>query len=314
MLQCKSCVLMYTNPRPTQETMGYFYTPDYAPYQAFFTPYIEMFQRKIGLLSKIKNELKYQVLKNYYGYQGLKPAFRFLALAKLPAGIKKLIVKVSYFYFRKHYYRIPVWEERGRALDLGCGRGAYLLLLKNIGWEVIGVDIGDNVAREVKEANIPVFTGDLKELQLETSSFNVISMWHVLEHLHSPLETLQEIYGLLTDNGSLFIEVPNNASIVTKIFRSNWFAWDLPRHLYHFSPKSLSKLLNRAGFKESKVRHLSKNTVGKSTVYWLENRGIKFGVDKLDKNKFSFYLFKFCGALLACLRTSDTIFVEARRN
>lgn len=312
-VRCKSCGLMYTNPRPTQETMGYFYPPDYAPYQTFFVPYVEMFQSRDSLIPKIKNELKYQILQKYYSYQGLEPAFRFLAMAKLPAGIKSLILRISYFYFRKHYYRTPVWEEGGRALDLGCGSGAYLLLLKNIGWEVIGVDIGDNVAREVKEAKITIFTGELNNLQLETNSFNVITMWHVLEHLHSPMETLQEIYHLLTDNGSLFIEVPNNASIVTKIFRSNWFAWDLPRHLCHFSPLSLSRLLKRAGFKVAKIRHLSMNYVGKSTVYWLDGRGIKFDIDQLGKNKFLFYLLKFCGNVLAFFHTSDIIFIEARK-
>lgn len=312
-VQCKSCGLMYTNPRPTQETMGYFYPPDYAPYQAFFVPHVEMFQRRDNLLPKIKNELKYQILKNYYSYKGLKPASRFPNFAKLPAGIKSLILRISYFYFRKNYYRIPVWEEEGRVLDLGCGSGAYLLLLKKIGWDVVGIDIDNNVARKVKEAKITIFTGKLNNLQLETDSFNVITMWHVLEHLHSPLETLQEIYRLLTDNGSLFIEVPNSASIVTKIFRSNWFAWDLPRHLNHFSPVSITKLLNRGGFKVVKVRHLSKNTGGKSAAYWLEGRGIKFDIEQLDKNRFLFYLLKFCGNVLAFFRTSDVIFLEARK-
>ncbi len=312
-VQCKSCGLLYTNPRPTKETMGYFYPPDYAPYQAFLIPHVEVFQGRRGLSSKIKNELKYQVLKDYYGYQELKSPFRSPALAKLPGGIKELILKLSYSHFRRHYYRIPVWEEGGRALDLGCGSGAYLLLLRNIGWQVVGVDVGDTVAREVKEANIPIFTRDLKDLQLETSSFHVITMWHALEHLHSPLETLQEMYRLLTDNGSLFIEVPNRASIVTRIFRSNWFAWDLPRHLCHFSPLSLSTLLNRAGFKGAEIRHLSLNYVGKSIVYWLEGRGIKFDIDQLGKNRFLFYLLKLCGTVLAFFHTSDIIFVVARK-
>lgn len=313
-VQCKVCGLMYTNPRPTQETMGYFYPPGYAPYQAFYVPHVEMFQKTESLLSKIKNELKYQVLQYYYGYHGLESASRFSYFARLPVGIKSVLVYLSYIYFRKQYYRIPVWEKGGRALDLGCGSGAYLLLLKNIGWEVIGVDIGNNAAEEVKEASIPVLIGQLKSLPLERGSFHVITLWHVLEHLHYPLQTLQELSHLLTDNGSLFIEVPNSASIVTKVFRSNWFAWDLPRHLYHFSPMSLSRLLKKAGFKELKIRYLSKNTVGKSMAYWLENKGIAAVSDQLDKNTWFNYFLKFCGALLASLRTSDTIFIVAQKH
>lgn len=313
-VQCKSCGLMYTNPRPTQETIGYFYPQDYGPYQAFFIPHVEMFQCTEGLLPRVKNELKLQVLRNYYGYQELEPAFRFFDFAKLPGGIRKLILKISYFYFRRNYYRIPVWKDGGRALDLGCGNGAYLLLLKKIGWDVVGVDIAKEAAREVEEADIPIFTGDLKELQLETNSFHLITMWHVLEHLPSPVETLKEIKRLLRDNGFLFIEVPNGNSIVARIFRSTWFAWDLPRHLYHFSPASITELLDRAGLSVVRIRYLSKNNVVKSIGYWLENRGISCDIDQVYGNKFLLYLLQFCGAILAFFRRSETIFVEARKD
>ena len=312
-VQCKLCGLIYTNPRPTQETMGYFYPPSYAPYQPFFVPYAEMFQNAEGLLQKIKNELKYQVLQCYYGYQGLELASRFSCFARLPAGIKRVLLQLSYFYFRKHYYRIPVWEKGGKALDLGCASGAYLLLLKNIGWKVSGVDIANNAAKEVKEASIPVLVGDLKSLQLETNCFHVITMWHVLEHLHDPFETLQEIYRLLKHSGTLFIEIPNSASIVAKVFRSNWFALDLPRHLCHFSPLSLAKLLQMAGFKIVNTRYLSVNYVGQSLLYWLEDRGISFDIEKLGKNRLSSIALKLCGNILAFLRTSDIIFIEARK-
>ena len=312
-VQCERCGLIYTNPRPTQETIGYFYPSDYAPYKAFYSPYIEIYNRKENLLSRIKNELKYHILTNYYGYQDSKPAYGFTYFVRLPQVVKKLLLRISYVYFKKHYYRIPFWHERGRALDLGCGNGAYLLLLKKIGWDAVGVDISDNVAKEVKEAKITIHTGELKELRLKTGSFNLITMWHVLEHLPKPLQILQEINRLLTDNGCLLIEIPNSASIVAKIFKSNWFALDLPRHFYHFSPHSLSKMLKRAGFEVVKTRHLCLNTFLKSMGYYLEDLKIKFDVEKANKNKIVFYFLKLCGNLLAFFRTSDIILVEARK-
>ncbi len=311
-VQCISCGLMYTNPRPTSETMGYFYPIDYAPYKALSDPYIKMFHESERFFPKIKNELKLQILKKYYGYKDLKLISRLSTFLKVPSGIKKLIIRASYFYFSKNYYRIPVWKEGGKTLDIGCASGAYLLLLKNLGWNVVGVDISDSVAKEVKEAKITIHTGDLKELKLKTGSFNLITLWHVLEHLHKPLQTLQEIHRLLMDDGLLFIEIPNRASIVAKIFRSNWFAWDLPRHLFHFSPANITKLLNQAGFKVVKIRNLSKTTIGKSVSYWLEDRGIKIDIARLiDNSRFLSYLLLFFGNLMAFFHTSDVIFIKA---
>jgi len=313
-VRCETCGLTFTNPRPTQETMGYFYPDEYAPYQAFSLPYVRIYNMGETLFEKIKNELKYQVLKNYYGYHGLQPPCRFPFLVKLPRGIKKLILKLSCTYFRRNYYRIPVWKEKGKALDIGCGSGAYLLLLKKIGWDVAGVDINDNTSQEIKEAKIPVLTGKLQELKLEGNSFDLITLWHVLEHLHSPLETLQEIHRLLKDNGILLIEVPNSASALSKLFKSNWFAWDLPRHLCHLSPKSLSKLSNYAGFKISNICYLSINNLGMSAIYWMEeNIGLKYDSERLKKNKFLFYFLKFCGNILAMFHASDIIYIEARK-
>lgn len=312
-VECETCGLLYTDPRPSQETIGYFYPLDYGPYQGFFIPQVEVFNRRKGLPARIKNELKYRILKNYYSYQALQPVTRFPGFNKLPAGMRRIALKIFQYYFRKRYYRIPVWRESGKALDIGCGSGAYLLLLKNMGWNVVGADISDNVASEVREAGIPILTGELKRLKLETGSFDLIAMWHALEHLPSPLETLQEIHRLLADKGTLFIEVPNSASLVTKVFGSDWFAWDLPRHLYHFSPVSLSKMLTRAGFTVVCIRHLSKNNLLKSIAYWLEDRGIKFDIDPLESNRFLSHLMKFCGNFLAFFHTSDIIFMEARK-
>jgi 2-polyprenyl-3-methyl-5-hydroxy-6-metoxy-1,4-benzoquinol methylase len=305
--------MIFTNPRPTRETVGYFYPEDYAPYQALFLPNVEIYNAGVTPLERIKNELKYWVLKNYFNYQKLEPARRLPALDRLPMWGKRLISRLSYIWFRKIYYRIPVWKESGRALDLGCGNGAYLLLLKKMGWDVIGVDMNDNVSREVKEAKIPVLTGELEELKLEENSFDLITLWHVLEHLHDPLKTLKLVHRLVKDDGILFVEVPNNTSALSRLFKSNWFAWDLPRHLCHFSPTSLSKMLNQAGFEITMIRHLSKNTLGKSIAYWLESLGIECDIDRIEKKRVFSYPLKRCGILLAFFRTSDIIFVEAKK-
>ena len=312
-VHCESCGLIYTNPRPTQETIGYFYPKNYGPYHEVLPVQARIFLENEGRSARLKNEIKYEILRRYYGYRDLKPVCISTHLDKLSAPIKRLVLRICYFYFRDRYHRIPGWEKGGRALDLGCGNGTYLLLLKKMGWDAVGVDINDKVGREIKEAKIPVLTGELRKLKIRKGSFNLITMWHVLEHLHSPFETLQEVHRLLTDNGCLLIEVPNSTSLVRKLFRSNWFAWEVPRHLCHFSPRTLAALLNRSGFEIQEMKHLQKTTLRESIIYLLEELGINIKSDQLCKNKFYLYLEKVFSVLLSLLHTSEIIFVKARK-
>lgn len=313
-VQCESCGLRYTNPRPTRETMGYFYPDDYAPYSGFIFEYVEMYLPEENLSARIKNEIKWQILKYYYNYSGLQPRYRFQCFDKFPGVSKKLILKIFYRYFLKNYYRVPSWQNEGRALDIGCGNGAFLLLLKKLGWDVMGVDISDNVAQEVKAAGIPIFTGELERLKKEQGTFKLITLWHVLEHFPSPLETLQEVFELLTDNGIVIIEVPNSNSFMAKVFRPNWFPWDLPRHLCHFTPATLSDLLRRAGFSGITLRFLPKNNVWRTLTYWLEDKEIGYDISRLEKNKFFAFIVNFFGRVSILFKTSDTIFLTARKN
>lgn len=313
-VQCESCRLRYTNPRPTRDTMGYFYPDEYSPYSGFIFEYVEMYLPDERLFARIKNEIKWQILKYHYHYDGLQPGYRFEQFEKFPVVLKKLIIKVFYRYFRKNYYRVPAWKNEGRALDIGCGNGAYLLLLKKLGWDVVGVDISDNVAREVKAAGIPIFTGELERLKKDQGPFKLITLWHVLEHLPDPLKTLQEVFELLVDNGRVIIEVPNSNSLMAKVFRSNWFPWDLPRHLCHFTPATLSDLLNRAGFQGINLSFLPKNNVWRTLDYWLADKEIKYDISRMEKSKFFSFIVNFFGLLSVLFRTSDTIFLTAGKN
>jgi 2-polyprenyl-3-methyl-5-hydroxy-6-metoxy-1,4-benzoquinol methylase len=315
-VQCRSCGLLYTNPRPTPETIGYFYPKDYSPYQGVQLPYTKIYQERDSYWVRIKNELKYQVLKKYYNYE-LLPSFRFNFFQMFPSVVKKAVLKICYIYFKRLYYRIPVWHEEGRALDIGCGSGGYLLLLKNLGWNVTGMDIGDNTVQQVRESGIKISIGELEKLKLNPGSFHVISMWHVLEHLHRPLETLQEIKNLLSDDGVLFIEIPNSAGFLAKIFATDWFAWDLPRHLYHFSPNTIRKFLAEAGFQKVSITHRQDSSFGKTIEYYLQKRKNYLPVHRvsylIEENNLIKLLLKIFAKLFASIRLGDIIFMEAKK-
>ena len=131
-----------------------------------------------------------------------------------------------------------------RVLDVGCGRGVLLHGFKEAGADVLGI--------EREGAGFDQIDGienlSLDDLLEAGRRFDLIVIWHVLEHLPDPVDCLRKCRQLLVDGGSLFIEVPNFASFQSRLFKSNWFHLDLPRHLFHFTPGSLQKQLNAEGF------------------------------------------------------------------
>ena len=146
--------------------------------------------------------------------------------------------------------RIKKLKKSGRILDVGCGRGNFLLAMQKAGWEVYGNDISldacEYVKNELELKNI--YNGHLLSLDLSAAFFDVITLWHVLEHLEKPRETLEYINRLLKDDGVLVIESPDFTSLQSKFFKKNWYALDLPRHLFQFSPMIVKKMLIKARF------------------------------------------------------------------
>lgn len=139
----------------------------------------------------------------------------------------------------------------GKALDIGCGDGSLLLIMKRLGWDVHGVDISNSAVKLAKDklGTENIFTGNLKDCQFPSNFFDVISLRHVLEHLHEPYKSLKEIRRILKEDGVLSITVPNVDSLYFHVFKKNWFHLDIPRHLFQFSIETLNGLLSKAGFK-----------------------------------------------------------------
>ncbi len=135
-------------------------------------------------------------------------------------------------------------KQSGHVLDIGCGTAAFLNTMKNAGWQITGVE-PDATAREKAHAlyNIsPLPSEDLKTLPGQ--SFDAITLWHVLEHVHDLHGYLHQIKTLLKPNGKIFIAVPNYTAFDARHYHEYWAAYDVPRHLYHFSPKSIAVLMN----------------------------------------------------------------------
>jgi SAM-dependent methyltransferase len=147
------------------------------------------------------------------------------------------------------------WVGQGRLLDFGCGGGSYLERMHRQGWHVTGLDASPRAVQRVRaELGLPAFVGSLPHPDLAPESFDVITMWHSLEHVHAPREVLGEARRLLAPGGRLLVAVPNIDSLPFRLFGPAWFALDLPRHLTHFSPATLRRMVEAAGFTAGPVR------------------------------------------------------------
>lgn len=147
------------------------------------------------------------------------------------------------------------WTGAGRLLDFGCGGGSYLKRMADSGWAVTGLDAAVGAVRQVQdELGLPALVGSLPHPDLAPESFDVVTMWHSIEHVHRPLEILREAFKLLVPGGKLVIACPNIQSWAFRWFGPAWFALDLPRHLTHFTPDTLTRMTTAAGFRVDGVR------------------------------------------------------------
>ena len=145
-------------------------------------------------------------------------------------------------------------KQRGNILDVGCGTGAFLHTMQQAGWNSTGLE-PDETARAKAGSLYQVNTLPSPEIfNLAAGSFDAITMWHVLEHVHQLHEYVAQLKKLLTEKGKLFIAVPNYTSNDAQVYKENWAAYDVPRHLYHFSPQSMKILMKMHGLQVNKMK------------------------------------------------------------
>ncbi|WP_114777674.1 class I SAM-dependent methyltransferase [Botryobacter ruber] len=132
---------------------------------------------------------------------------------------------------------------KGSLLDYGCGTGIFLTAAKKDGWEIRGVEPNAKARAIASEQTGEIIAKSLDEIEGE--KFEVITLWHVLEHIHRLNETLEQILSLLQEDGTLIIAVPNADSHDAQQYREDWAAYDVPRHLYHFTQPTMKRLLKK---------------------------------------------------------------------
>ncbi len=147
--------------------------------------------------------------------------------------------------------------KAGALLDIGCGTGEFAGLMSRSGWRVVGLEPSDVARRQALENQKLEAYPSEKLFDLPEGDFDVVTMWHVLEHVHRLHEYLAQIKNVLRRPGYLIIAVPNYKSPDAQHYGADWAAYDVPRHLYHFSPRSMEILLEKNGFTLESKRNMN---------------------------------------------------------
>ena len=134
----------------------------------------------------------------------------------------------------------------GVVLDVGCGTGEFLVEMQRRGWQGWGIEKDEAAAQIARESGSPVLIGDPSDVDLGDGTFDMITLWHSLEHLPDPKSGLAKLSRHLKPSGRLVIALPNPDSLDARFYRARWAGWDAPRHLYHFRSGELQRLLSIA--------------------------------------------------------------------
>lgn len=243
-VKCRSCGLMRTNPRPTPDTIGFYYPDDYGPY--------------VG--TRVQQ-----------------------ARPQSASWIKKLLRPIVGRIFNFNMTTLPTMAP-GRMLEIGCASGAFLHQMAGQGWQVQGIEFSEKAAQAAAQLGYRVHAGPLETAPQPDEPFDLIVGWMVLEHLHDPAGSLQKLREWANPGAWLALSVPNAGALEFRLFKDKWYALHLPNHFHHFTPATLDKVLSASGWKLEKVHHQrTLNNLIPSTGYVLRDKGYaKLGQKFID--------------------------------
>lgn len=200
---------------------------------------------------------------------------RFLAPHPEQAEWSKLYDDEFYFSTGWHYAELAAWvidriqrlrrrrvESRvaaGRLLDIGSGDGSFVNHMARHGWEATGLEVSAAAVRRSRQSGGGghFVLSTLGDFEAPAASFDAITMWQVFEHIPDPVPHLSACRALMRRGGVLVIAVPNIEGLSARLTGSRWWGLDIPRHLVHYTPETLSRIVTRSGFEVLSIRHRS---------------------------------------------------------
>lgn len=221
--------------------------------------------------------------------------------------VNRLYQFVRNITLKRKYKLISQYCNNGNILDIGSATGEFLNIFKKKKWDVYGVEPNEN-ARNYAKNNYNINAGDEEVItKFEQQKFDVITLWHVLEHVASINDRIQEIKRVLKKNGILVVALPNCNSLDAKIYGKYWAAYDVPRHLYHFTQDTVERLFKKNKFELIKTRAMKfdsyyvsllseKYKYGKQNYFKVLWNGFRSNIHaKNNNNEYSslIYIFKY---------------------
>ncbi|HET7876071.1 MAG TPA: class I SAM-dependent methyltransferase [Methylomirabilota bacterium] len=254
--RCRRCGFLYQRPRVRDEHLADCY-PDHYPRHQEPSPRVP-FKGSRGRIRAAR-----WALATRLGYE----AFREVGAGPLTRLRARRL-------YRKIKWDCPPWRPGGRYLDVGCGSGGGLGVAKALGWQVAGIEMDEAAARKARRFTEELHVGDALTAPFAPGGFDVVSAFHVLEHVPDPVAVVKRMLGWLAPGGVAIIEVPNAGGLGARLFGRAWSGLELPRHLSHFTPESLARVVERAGGRVVWCWHGAKPRYYLwSLGFWLRDRG-----------------------------------------
>jgi 2-polyprenyl-3-methyl-5-hydroxy-6-metoxy-1,4-benzoquinol methylase len=239
---CRGCGLVWLSPRPLPDDLAKLYA-------TYYTHETE----PPAVLPRLRQAVRRGVLAAAFGYhslngRGLASAVG-AALSVIAPVRDRVGMGISYL---RH-------TDGGRLLDIGCGGGLFLSRMRELGWDVEGVDPDPAAAALARrELGLRIFVGDLEQAGFPEQSFDAVTLNHVIEHVPDPVGLLRQAWRLVRPRGRLVVITPNVASLAHRLHRSSWYCLDPPRHLLLFSRQTLALCARQAGIPAEELRTSSR--------------------------------------------------------
>ncbi len=251
--RCERCGLLYQNPRVRRDQLARMYPADYPPHAR---------DPDLGRVLRDRSPGLRRLLARRLGY------------AHLGVGRVGLADRVrTRLRRRKILKNFPPWTGGGRLLDVGCATGRFLQQMAAVGWRPSGIELDPEAAAKARTVTTDVTVGDPAEVSLPPASFDLVTAFHVVEHLPDPASALRNMLGWLAPGGLLIVEVPNVGGWGGTLFGRHWSGLDFPRHLIHFTPVTMRALVERCGGRVVDEWHWSKpRWIIRSVRFWLQAR------------------------------------------
>lgn len=242
---CSACETVYQTPMPDLETIASFYPDNYDIYRP--------------AQAKERNALQKAVLRTTHGYNHLP--------SSIPDWIGRLAGTIAY------QDSIP-YKTDGRLLDIGCGNGKFLLSMQQLGWQTQGVEFNSSAVQICRDSGLDIFQGELASAAFPDNHLDVVTARHLIEHVADPTLFIKEIFRILKPGGIMVLITPNSQALGRGWFGTNWYANEVPRHLYLFNPKNLRLLTAQTGFQEQSMHTCSSpKIILNSWDYLTNNKG-----------------------------------------